>query len=138
MACDVMCTSAPVIIIRPRLNYTDLGLMTCRPEYGEDAAAVFNLLTGFREFEGNIQTDGGPVRIPIAHVGTHQTRNRLPAPATRTDYRQDELLVDKPVIEALYEASQAGVKIDLVVRGILRPGVQEFSPDHRAVSWTGS
>ena len=32
--------------------YTDLGLMTCRPEYGEDAAAVFNLLTGFCEFEG--------------------------------------------------------------------------------------
>ena len=111
--------------------YTDLGLMTCRPEYGEDAAAVFNLLTGFCEFEGTSKLMVAPFEfqsrtLELIKRETDYARAGKPA---RIIAKMNSL-VDKPVIEALYEASQAGVKIDLVVRGIccLRPGVQEFSP----------
>ena len=111
--------------------YTDLGLMTCRPEYGEDAAAVFNLLTGFCQFEGTTKLMVAPFEfqsrtLKLIERETDYARAGKPA---RIVAKMNSL-VDKPVIEALYEASQAGVKIDLVVRGIccLRPRVQEFSP----------
>jgi polyphosphate kinase len=105
--------------------------MTCRPEYGEDAAAVFNLLTGFCQFEGTTKLMVAPFEfqsrtLELIKRETDYARAGKPA---RIIAKMNSL-VDKPVIEALYEASQAGVKIDLVVRGIccLRPGVPEFSP----------
>ena len=111
--------------------YTDLGLMTCRPEYGEDAAAVFNLLTGFCQFEGTNKLMVAPFdfqsrTLELIERETAHAREGKPA---RIVAKMNSL-VDKPVIEALYVASQAGVEINLIVRGIccLRPGVPEFSP----------
>ena len=110
--------------------YTDLGMMTCRDDYGDDAAAVFNLLTGFCEFEGTNKLIVAPFEfqshtLELIQRETEHAREGKPARITA----KMNSLVDKPVIEALYEASQAGVKIDLIVRGIccLRPGVPEFS-----------
>ena len=110
--------------------YTDLGMMTCRDDYGDDAAAVFNLLTGFCEFEGANKLIVAPFEfqshtLELIQRETEHAHEGKPARITA----KMNSLVDKPVIEALYEAGQAGVKIDLVVRGIccLRPGVPEFS-----------
>ena len=105
--------------------------MTCRPEYGEDAAAVFNLLTGFCQFEGTTKLMVAPFdfqsrTLELIERETAHAREGKPA---RIVAKMNSL-VDKPVIEALYVASQAGVEINLIVRGIccLRPGVPEFSP----------
>ena len=110
--------------------YTDLGMMSCREDYGQDAAAVFNLLTGFCEFEGTKKLIASPFEfqsrtLELIQRETGIAREGKPARITA----KMNSLVDKPVIEALYEASQAGVKIDLIVRGIccLRPGVPELS-----------
>ena len=110
--------------------YTDFGLMTCRPDFGEDVARVFNLLTGFCEFEGTDKLIVAPFDfqtriLELIHRETEHAKRNNPARIIA----KMNALVDKPVIEALYAASQAGVKIDLIVRGIccLRPGVPEFS-----------
>jgi len=117
--------------------YTDLGLFTCRPEYGEDATVLFNLLTGFCEFQGAKKLVVAPFefqRNTLEHIRreTHNAREGKPA-AIRAKMNS---LVDKPVIEALYEASKAGVEIDLIVRGIccLRPGVRGLSENIRVRS----
>ena len=110
--------------------YTDFGLMTCQPDFGEDAARVFNLLTGFCEFEETHKLIVAPFNfqtriLELIHRETvHAKRNRPARIVAKMN-----ALVDRPVIEALYVASQAGVKIDLIVRGIccLRPGVPEYS-----------
>ena len=110
--------------------YTDLGMMTCREDYGKDAAAVFNLLTGFCEFEGTQKLIASPFEfqsrtLELIQRETSNAREGKPARITA----KMNSLVDRPVIEALYEAGQAGVKIDLIVRGIccLRPGVSGLS-----------
>lgn len=111
--------------------YTDVGLMTCRPEYGEDAAAVFNLLTGFCQFEGTQKLVVAPFEFQsrTLELIERETVHARAGKPTRITAKMNSL-VDKPVIEALYEASQAGVQIDLIVRGIccLRPGVPGLSP----------
>ena len=110
--------------------YTDFGLMTCQPDFGEDVARVFNLLTGFCEFEGTDKLIVAPFDfqtriLELIHRETEHAKKNNPARIIA----KMNALVDKPVIEALYAASQAGVKIDLIVRGIccLRPGVPKFS-----------
>jgi polyphosphate kinase len=110
--------------------YTDIGLLTCKPEFGEDATNLFNLLTGICQFQGMKKIITAPFdlharllqlierEIGHAHKG-------LPA---RIIARMNSL-VEPTLIEALYRASQAGVKIELIVRGIccLRPGVNGVS-----------
>ena len=110
--------------------YTDFGLMTCQPDFGEDAAKVFNLLTGFCEFEGTDKLIVAPFDfqariLELIHREIEHAKRNKPARIVA----KMNALVDKAVIEALYAASQAGVKIDLIVRGIccLRPGVPELS-----------
>ena len=110
--------------------YTDFGLLTCRPDFGEDAASVFNLLTGFCEFEGAHKLIVAPFdfrsrMLELIHRETEHAEAGRPA---RIAAKMNSL-VDRLVIEALYSASQAGVEIDLIVRGIccLRPGLPEFS-----------
>ena len=110
--------------------YTDLGLFTCRPDFGEDATNLFNLLTGICQFQGMRKLLVAPFELhakilALIERETNNARSGLPA---RIIAKLNSL-VDERVIEALYRASRAGVKIDLIVRGIccLRPGVPGLS-----------
>ena len=118
-------------------SYTDLSLFTARPEIADDVSALFNLLTGY-------STQPNWKRLAVAPT-TLQTRvlELIEREAQRA--RKGEpariiakmnALVDPVVIRALYAASQAGVEIDLLVRGIccLKPGVPGVSEKIRVVS----
>jgi polyphosphate kinase len=120
--------------------YTDFGLFTADPEIGADVAEMFNFLTGY----------GRPAEYRKVLVSPTTMRDRILAEieATVAAHRAGEeagiamkmnSLVDAGCIRALYEASQAGVRIDLNVRGIccLRPGVPGVSENIRVVSIVG-
>lgn len=110
--------------------YTDLSLFTSHPDFGEDATNFFNLLTGISHFQG-------AKKLIISPFTTHETmmsliKKETEAAAAKKPARiiaKMNSLVDSEVIEALYVASQAGVKIDLIIRGIccLRPGIAGVS-----------
>ncbi len=110
--------------------YTDLSLLTCRPEFGEDATNLFNLLTGICQFQGMKKLVVAPFDL---HAKMLQLIAREAANAKRglpaRIVAKFNSLVEPELIEALYAASQAGVKIDLIIRGIccLRPGVLGLS-----------
>jgi polyphosphate kinase len=110
--------------------YTDLGLFTCQPDFGEDATNLFNLLTGICQFQGMRKLLVAPFELhdtllQLIRRETENAENGLPA---RIIAKMNSL-VDEQIIKALYRASQAGVKVDLIVRGIccLRPGVPGVS-----------
>ncbi|HUC85771.1 MAG TPA: polyphosphate kinase 1 [Candidatus Acidoferrales bacterium] len=110
--------------------YTDLSLLTCRAEFGEDATNLFNLLTGICQFLGMNKLMVAPFDLhdrllKLMARETEHARRGLPARIIA----KCNSLVEPRLIEALYTASQAGVKIDLVIRGIccLRPGVAGLS-----------
>ena len=117
--------------------YTDISYLTCRADYGEDASAFFNTVTGRSRF----QRFG---RLSMAPFGLRERLlTFIDSEAERA--RQGEVaeimlkmnaLEDREMIEALYAASRAGVKIRLNVRGIccLRPGVKGLSENIRVVS----
>lgn len=117
--------------------YEDLGLFTCDPEIGADMTQLFNLLTGYAR-----EPDFSSLL-----VSPRELRGRLTAmieneAASGTDGRiilKMNSLVDERMIDALYAASQAGVSIDLIVRGIccLRPGVPGLSDNIRVRSIVG-
>jgi polyphosphate kinase len=110
--------------------YTDLSLLTCRPDIGEDATTLFNLLTGVCQYRPTHQLILAPfemherVQALIRREADH-ARAGLPARIVA----KMNALVDEETIRSLYEASQAGVEIDLIIRGIccLRPGVPGLS-----------
>jgi len=110
--------------------YTDVGLFTCKPEFGEDATRLFNLITGLCQYQGSQKFLVAPFDLHdrllklTAREATHAHAG-LPARIVA----KINSLVDQQLITALYAASQAGVKIDLIVRGIccLRPGVPGVS-----------
>jgi polyphosphate kinase len=107
--------------------YTDLGLLTCRPELGEDVTNLFNLLTGICQFQPMQKLLVAPFDLyqrllQLLERETENARRGLPARIIA----KINSLAEPKVIEALYRASQAGVQIDLIVRGIccLRPGLK--------------
>jgi polyphosphate kinase len=110
--------------------YTDLGLMTADSEIGDDATDVFNFLTGFSMQKEYARLMVAPVNLRermlrlIKRETAHAEAGR-PAQIIAKVNR----LTDLEVIEALYRASQAGVKIELIVRGacMVRPGVPGLS-----------
>jgi polyphosphate kinase len=110
--------------------YTDLGLLTCRPEIGEDATNLFNLLTGICQFQGMQKLMVAPfdLHARLLQYIQRETGNAEKGLPARIIARMNSL-VEQELIEALYRASRAGVKIDLIVRGIccLRPGVKGVS-----------
>ena len=110
--------------------YTDLGLFTCRPEFGEDVTNFFNLLTGICQFQSLRKLVAAPFELhdrllSLVERETQNARQGLPA---RIILKINSL-ADRQVIEAFYKASAAGVKIELIVRGIccLRPGLKGLS-----------
>jgi len=120
--------------------YTDLGLLTCRPELGEDVTDLFNVITGLCEFRGTRRLLVAPHQmhtrfLELIRRESEHARRGLPA---RIVAKMNALVVTE-VIDALYEASQAGVQVDLIVRGIccLRPGVPGLSENIRVRSIVG-
>jgi polyphosphate kinase len=110
--------------------YTDISLLTCRPDFGEDVTNLFNLLTGICQFQGTRKILVAPFELHARLLGliTRETENARKGLPARIIAKMNAL-VDREIIEALYRASQAGVKIDLIVRGIccLRPQVKGVS-----------
>jgi polyphosphate kinase len=110
--------------------YTDLGLLTCQPDFGEDATNLFNLLTGICQYQGMRKFLVAPFDLHakllvLIEREVANARRGLPARIIA----KFNSLVEPQLIEALYQASQAGVKIDLIIRGVccLRPGVAGLS-----------
>lgn len=120
--------------------YTDLGLFTCRPRLGSDTVSLFNALTGFAKVTDFDDLFVSPVTMR-REILSRIEREIEHARAGRTAGIRAKLnaLTDLEVVRALYRASQGGVEIDLVVRGmcILRPGVPGLSSRIRVRSIVG-
>jgi polyphosphate kinase len=117
--------------------YTDLSLFTASHELGEEVAMLFNTLTGLSEFKGIKQLLVAPFQLHDLFLKLIK-QERDKGKEGRIIVKLNSL-VEESLIVALYEASQAGVKIDLVVRGIccLRPGVKGVSENIRVISIVG-
>lgn len=120
--------------------YTDLGLLTSDEQIGADATDLFNFLTGYSYQNEYRQLLIAPINLRermLEMIG-RETENKLAGKKARIVVKVNSLTDDR-IIRALYRASQAGVEIDLIVRGIcvLRPGIEGLSENIRVVSVVG-
>jgi polyphosphate kinase len=117
--------------------YTDLGFFTSNPEYAQDASALFNYLTGYSELPQWKKLIVAPSRMQAFMVEQIEREAELQrAGKGGRIIAKINGLLEPAVIQALYRASQAGVKINLICRGIcaLRPGLPGVSDNIRVVS----
>lgn len=120
--------------------YTDLGLMTCNEEMGEDASGLFNLLTGYSQ-----QKDWKKFLVAPNSLRSNLEKMIQECIKNHTEEQPACIkmvinsLVDPGMIRELYKASQKGIKVDLVVRGIccLRPGLKGVSENITVKSIVG-
>lgn len=120
--------------------YTDIGLFTANESFGEDASEFFNMLSGFSIPQSWRRLIPAPLWMKdyfVARIGREAENAKAGKPARII--AKINSLVDETVIKALYNASNAGVKIDLIVRGIccLRAGVPGMSENISVRSITG-
>ena len=117
--------------------YGDLGLFTCRDSFGEDLTALFNLLTGYARPRGfhHLLLAPTDLRDGLVQRIRREADHARAGRSARIIAKMNGL-VDRRLIEELYRASEAGVRIDLIVRGIccLRPGVPGLSSRIRVIS----
>ena len=117
--------------------YTDLGLMTCDEDIAADVSDVFNYLTGYSAQSEYRKLLVAPVNLRTGMLGLIE-REMKHGEKGRIIMKMNSLS-DYQMAEALYRAAQAGVKIDLIIRGIcvLRPGVPGVSENIRVISIVG-
>ena len=120
--------------------YEDIGMFTCDETMGEDATDLYNYLTGYSTKQDYQKLLVAPVNLREKLVGLIR-REIEHAKNKRDAYLifKANSLVDKQIIQLLYEASQSGVKIDLLIRGIcsLKPGIKGVSENIRVISVLG-
>ena len=121
--------------------YTDCGIFTCSEAIGEDATAVFNMLSGYSEPLSWNRLVVAPIwlRKKFLKLIERETKNAREGKEAKIIAKMNSLC-DKEIIAALYEASAAGVQIDLIVRGIccLRVGIPKVSENIRIRSIVGN
>ena len=120
--------------------YTDLGLFTCDEDIGQDATELFNNLTGYFKQTSYRRLLVAPVslRRRMTELIEREIEHHLQHGGGHLIFKVNQL-VDPEMIGLLYRASQAGVRVDLLVRGMcsLRPGVPNLSENIRVVSIVG-
>lgn len=120
--------------------YTDVGLISCNPEIGSDLVHLFNYLTGHSNFHNYRKILVAPVnmRARFLEMVGREIQKSTPEVPGRIIAKMNQL-EDRDIIEELYRASQAGVQIDLLIRGFncLRPGVPGLSDNIRITSAIG-
>ncbi len=120
--------------------YTDLSLFTCDAALGRDATKVFNYIGGYAEPAGLENLSISPIAMKKTLIdGIDAEAEHAQAGKPAMIWAKMNSLIEPDVIDALYEASQKGVQIDLVIRGIcgLRPGVKGLSENIRVKSVVG-
>jgi polyphosphate kinase len=120
--------------------YEDLGILSTNPEITADVATLFNVLSGYAvgaEYKRLLVAPAG-VRVGLVELIEEQIRNKQNGQEARIQFKCNAL-VDEAIADALYRASQAGVQVDLLVRGIcaLKPGVPGLSENIRVHSILG-
>jgi len=129
--------------------YTDIGLLTCAPDFGNDVSSLFNVLTGFNSWTSGEMFTRETVasmfrKFMLSPVTTQETilslidreiKRTTPKSPGRIIAKMNAL-VDSETIAKLYEASRAGIHVDLLVRGIccLRPGIPGISENIQVIS----
>jgi polyphosphate kinase len=117
--------------------YTDTSYMTCQDDYGADATAFFNMITGYSQPVSFRKIEAAPIglRARVIELIEGETMRCEQGQPAQIRARINSL-VDQDIIKALYRASQAGVKIQLNVRGVccLRPGVAGLSENIEVIS----
>jgi polyphosphate kinase len=120
--------------------YEDFGMFTSDPEIGADATDLFNFLTGYSAKKDYRKLLVAPVNLRerMTALIEREISNQRRGEEGRLIFKMNSL-VDPPIIKLLYQASQAGVKIDLIIRGMccLRPGIPHVSENIRVMSVVG-
>ncbi len=120
--------------------YTDFGVFSCDPDLGADLSDLFNVLTGFASPQGyrKLVVAPGGMRKRLKEMIRREIKHAQAGGPARI-FAKMNALVDSEMIALLYEASRAGVTVDLLIRGIccLRPGVPQVSERIRVVSIVG-
>lgn len=120
--------------------YTDLGLFTSKPEFGDDASDLFNALTGYSKKEDYQRFLVAPLtmRKRLAALINREIEWAQKGAPAKLIFKMNSL-IDPDFIRHLYRASEAGVKIELIVRGMcgLRPGIPGLSDNIRVISIVG-
>jgi polyphosphate kinase len=120
--------------------YEDLGMFTCDEQIGEDATDLFNYLTGYSSKKDFRKLLVAPINLRqrLVELIQREVEHQKNGQKGRLIFKANSL-VDAPIIQELYKASQAGVKVDLLIRGVccLRPGLKGISENIRVISIVG-